>query len=132
MKEINRERFEAWLFSQPREIIIESSNGNRCFLCLFIKETTNQIPYMSGWRHWYPSEVAQQRSERLELPNWVTRLIDREWIMPKSDNTGLITVGQMQDRYRLLFPDFDTGLSLSDSGTENPASTVVLQTEKQT
>lgn len=48
MKEINRERFKAWLFAQDPKRAIVFGSCTDCFMGLFIKETTNHEPEISA------------------------------------------------------------------------------------
>ena len=100
--ELHRERFEAWLFAQPRERVIEAGNGECCFLCSFVKETTNlRKAFFYGWSQWQTHPVI----EPVLLPEWATRLVDPVWCANNSTSRSRleITVGQMQDRYAELF-----------------------------
>lgn len=94
------ERFEAWLFSQPPERVIEARSTDSCFLCSFVKETTNLSPVFY-WAQWSP-----QPTKRLEIPEWAMKLIDLKWTRTVSiggrDST---TVAVMQRRYIELFGD---------------------------
>lgn len=105
MNEINREHFEAWLFSQPLERVIEAGDGTRCVLCSFIKETTNfSRAFFAGWDKWEP----EQNNAALDLPSWAKKLIDRNWLKLVADfdqGKYSVTIASMQRRYLELFPE---------------------------
>lgn len=105
---LNQEQFEAWLFSQPKDRVIESAHGGRCVLCSFVKETTpHQRPWFT-WTDWIPDTSVPNFVGRFEpIPVWARTLIDPEWLRHCSIDPLIlgVTVGQMQARYRELFPD---------------------------
>ena len=98
--ELERERFEAWIFSQPPERVIESGDSERCFLCSFLKETTNEIPRMT-----FVTWGLVGRTLVMPLPDWAKALVDYNWCKAISPYGVLqpITVAQMQQRYIELF-----------------------------
>lgn len=105
--ELNQERFEAWLFSQPPERVIESTNPNDCFLCSFLKETTNIHPTVS-WETW--TDVPNARKiEKYDLPKWSKELINTGDFFSQFPDRR-ITVEQMQERYISLFGHKDLPL----------------------
>jgi hypothetical protein len=88
--ELQRERFEAWLFSQDRDRVIDSADNASCFLCSFLKETTRVRHLYFGWGSW------SANNSMSDLPSWAMKLIDPGWCGAAGAD---ITVGQMQDRY---------------------------------
>lgn len=98
---IERERFEAWLFSQPLSRMIDAANSSHCFLCSFLKETSTAKPSMT-WTDW----DNRTDSKKYPIPSWALRLISREWVMEKDKGfISPVTVKEMQARYLELFPD---------------------------
>lgn len=68
---LNQEHFEAWLFNQPGDRIIEAGYGNRCVLCSFARETGGMpTAYFDGWDEWSP----ELRGPKLLLPDWARLL----------------------------------------------------------
>lgn len=105
MKEINREHFEAWLFNQPKDKVIEAGFGDRCVFCSFIKETTsNSRAFFSGWDKW---TTARHTEPYTELPAWSQQLVNKKWLTSQCNNTFsyAVTVEKIQQRYLELFPD---------------------------
>jgi hypothetical protein len=104
--EINQERFEAWLFSQPADRVIEAGNTCKCFICSFLKETTNVAAPWVLWERWAADYEADYNDTK-SLPKWARKLIDNGWLMEVSESREnyAITCGQMQARYRELFPE---------------------------
>jgi hypothetical protein len=95
---INKETFEAWLFSQLDERIFFYNNNNDCLLCKFLKETTRfSRPDVGGFT-WQ----ADKTLPRENLPLWF------EYLMSKRCATGkAITFGQMKQAWLTLWPETD-------------------------
>lgn len=95
MKEINRERFEAWLFSQPGDRSWNFHDTQQCVLCSFIKETTNHLrPIVGGL--WLTTSIG---GSNVEIDEWV------KVILRTRNEFGIVSAGNMQQRYRELFPE---------------------------
>jgi hypothetical protein len=94
MTELNQEAFEAWLFNQPRDQVVNPTHGADCVLCRFIKfdnrDWANDL-YV-GWHVFIKGRNTQI------LPEWAVKLID-----PDSNIRELNNMGQIQDRYEQLF-----------------------------
>lgn len=93
--QLEQERFEAWLFAQPPERVIESASYNSCFLCSFLKETAQCVKPSFGWFNW-----STERDPFLTwyIPIWATHLVNNG--LPR-----IMTCAQMQTRYIALFGD---------------------------
>jgi hypothetical protein len=97
---INQERFEAWLFSQPLDRVIEAANTDKCFLCSFLKETANVKTTHMTYETWHVDGRAGC------LPSWATKLINPKTLNEWGTMFDLrpISVGSMQELYLELFP----------------------------
>jgi hypothetical protein len=104
--QINRETFEAWLFSQPDDRVIEASNGTKSFFCSFVRETTKYKGFMFGW------EAAHLNSflgPTVVLPSWLKLLLSRENLYRVKGCSGLreeklfLTCGELKQSYITLF-----------------------------
>ena len=96
---IEKERFEAWLFNQPRQRTIDLADVDNCLICAFVKENTNHTWVKAGIEHFF-TLASSGYSKECDTPEWLIQLIFSE--------TGLVakrTFGQMQDSYRQLFPE---------------------------
>ncbi len=101
---INRELFEAWLLSQPRERTYNYMNCNDCLLCKFIKETTScQSVHAGGC-----TITINEACVTLEL--WLANLLGGHSLR------GLTDFGRIQDAYLKLFPDTLVDLSSTKMG----------------
>lgn len=86
---LHQERFEAWLFAQPRDRRIEPANGSNCFLCSFVKETTNLKHPGCDWSTWYDDtttmysyltspdgKIIVKKNPGETIPAWARKLIN--------------------------------------------------------
>lgn len=95
--ELHQERFKAWLFSQPMDRVIDASDSFDCFLCNFIKDTTSISDPVVGYLNWIDGWSSHNRP----IPEWAITLISHHMRIDSYE----FTCGQMQDRYRQLFPE---------------------------
>lgn len=102
--EIEQERFEAWLFSQPPDRVFRWASTQHCAVCEFLNETqrlkaTSGATFSRLWRgEPYTDEGCV--IEEVAWPEWLQRIVVYFPI------NGLpLTVAGLQDRYRELFPD---------------------------
>lgn len=103
MTEINREHFEAWLFSQPEERkfnYLDVTGG--CAVCSFIRETTNFTNCAGGSDASGIDLENRFGGPKVHLPEW----------MKCCSNTTFgvlsvrpLTIGNMRRRYLELFPE---------------------------
>ena len=117
---IDQTRFEDWLFSQSRRRVIEAGHSKTCFLFSFLRETksvSNPTVYLSKWQ-------PEHDGEHLPLPDWLLELLNLSAMerLSKGKYFWPIACGQMQDRYRLLFPAAET-LIVPSEGRFNEANT---------
>lgn len=99
---LHQERFEAWLFNQPAERIINALEGPCCFLASFLKETTrHHNACCVGWMDWVVNDK-RVCTPRL-LPEWARKLINPADIARLGDAIGRTSCGAMQQHYRELF-----------------------------
>ncbi len=96
MNEINRERFEAWLFSQPKERSFIYGDICGCAVASFLKECTSiQDPTVSSDTFRSRADVLLPDAGRKPLPEWLHNQVLR--VRP-------LTIAKMQARYLELFP----------------------------
>ena len=99
MKEINRELWEAWLFSQPKERSFNYADCCACAVCAFTSETTNcKGVIVAGELVWANLSDYPQKP-LTKIPEWLWKVIH-----VFSGNYEL-TVPAMQARYLELFPE---------------------------
>jgi hypothetical protein len=126
MIELHQEHFEAWLFSQPPDRVIEAGDCRDCFLCSFLKETTAiKRVYMDY--HSYNIEA-----QPTPLPSWATRLINQDWLYSRSRSrvsNHPITVAEMQRRYREVFPGSFEPINQKPSTKNQTTNTTIWQKE---
>lgn len=105
MNTINREHFEAWLFSQPRTRAFNYDDvKGGCAVCSFIRETTDWAEACGGSDAGVHKSRGTALMETIPLPDWMkVQTKGVLWALEPISST--ITIGQMQDRYRELFPD---------------------------
>lgn len=127
MTTINRELFEAWLFSQPREREFVYINGLSdeepgCVVCSFLRETTNIKRFAVGdtYMNIYKGESTDY--DAVNLPTWLNEL-------HLASLAGTPTFGAVQDHYLQLFPNTLDGL-FNQSQTEGV--TVSPQQQRET
>jgi len=107
---IEKERFEAWLFNQPKDRTVDLWNGSDCLLCKFIRETTNHRSPMVSWTMFRADDYWQ------EIPGWAKDFVrdsyndwhaDRHYrFLNTNPRIGVydMTFGVLQDRFRKMFP----------------------------
>lgn len=105
MKEINRERFEAWLFSQPKDRNFDYTNPRDCAICAFLKETTNVKTVLSD-----STSTEGYSTEKAVEVGKVFSIETPQWLDGGSSERGVVwaeplTIENMQKRYLELFPD---------------------------
>lgn len=110
MNEINRESFEAWLFSQPpeREFNYSDIKGG-CAVCTFVRETTSYSEACGGSDYYgvrLKNNWADVNPEIVPLPDWlksgsggVLNVLER-----RPGPLFVLTIQNMQRRYLELFP----------------------------
>lgn len=119
--EINRERFEAWLFSQPRERTFNYMDGNGgCLICHFFQQTTKLAASVGG--NYYtvaeslPAAIGRYiYGERETIPFWLYSLLDQR---ERRGLTQTNSYGHMQDAYVRLY-----GPVNGSPGPEEPSTT---------
>lgn len=99
--EFNHEHFEAWLLSQNPSRAIDLVQGKPtdqpgCLLCNFARET---LPgrWNSGWISMGSINKHGETHLVIMCPEWIGKMIG-----VRTDKT---TMGEMQTKYRELFPD---------------------------
>lgn len=118
--EINKERFEAWLYSQPRSRVFNLADQGDCLLCSFMHETSN-IQIRASWDAFVVMDGLTGRIDpenQGKVPEWFKRVVNGYSCRPApSIKTGgptgqyhdaymrpLWTAGELQDRFRSIFP----------------------------
>jgi len=101
MNEINRERFEAWLFAQPRDRKFKYGDPQDCAVCRFFKETT-KLSRVSACKYGVRLDSFEYTHS---YPDWLYKVVDL--------NCCGLTSATMQDTYRQLFPDFEPAPELA-------------------
>lgn len=94
--ELQKERFEAWLFSQPREREVDLSDVNNCLLCRFYRETTKLHIYALWHKLW--NVFTPQ--EAILIPEWFQKVV-------RSGIEYQTTFGAMQDAFRETFKEVE-------------------------
>lgn len=92
---IEKEKFEAWLYSQPRDRRVDLSDGTDCLICKFVKETTNCIRPRATWGQLLVDHLSPY--DWTNLPEWLTNHIE-------PNRSTLQTFGEIQDSFREIFP----------------------------
>lgn len=105
MQEISKERFEAWLFAQPLDRVINATNCHHCFLGCFVQETTKHYPTIYGKTY----RLCSEQENAIPLPDWFLQLLPTEITYKRNS----MTCKELQARYITLFgpvfPDATTG-----------------------
>jgi hypothetical protein len=120
MTEINREQFEAWLFSQPDERLFIYTEGGEtdktgCLVCNFLREQTglNGFNVSVCWVSYGPT-----LTDRMHFQEWLMNLLQRRSPSPFSaKETKLNYVSMFGD------PSFSPELKLSENRAEQHAAT---------
>lgn len=107
MKEINRELFEAWLFSQPleRKFHYVKVDGS-CAICCFVKETIKIEDVWGGSR--FINGTINGTPIKIPVPSWwdINGHGERyEAPLSRCHNAGTLTIANMQRRYIEMFGD---------------------------
>lgn len=115
---INREHFEAWLFSQPDERTFEYIYGSYdsnpgCLLCNFLRETTNINKFEVG------RIIVSMNGTNYPLPNWFINLLSKQWLKEHEFYSRNITFKEVKEHYLLLFPNAVVGSNDSPAIAEN-------------
>jgi hypothetical protein len=103
--EINRERFEAWLFSQPDERMFDYMDVNGgCAVCAFIRETTQHKEACGGVTNvWLSRSNCLDEVNSYHIPNWLRST--KNGVLTAYIRTDQLFVHQMKRRYIELFGD---------------------------
>lgn len=116
--EIHRERFEAWLFSQPDERGFVYSDPKNCLVCMFIKETSAfNNPEVGPLDYKAAPHLPVQplppfiRNGRLEKS-----LLAVGWL---GGAGNAYSFGSVKRRYLKLFPDFSPTSDVNRESAEN-------------
>jgi hypothetical protein len=108
MNEINRERFEAWLFSQQKDREFDYTDLRECLICKFIRETSSLKVRMVT-----PGFIALEGSPSIPMPKWLDT-DDATLGKPSSllatghmrhTQDGMIPFSEVTKRYVELFGD---------------------------
>lgn len=103
MKEISRELFEAWLFSQPKEREFNyMDNTGGCAVCAFVRETTSHANAKGG------AKTVEIGNRSIQMPEWlragtqgVLSVADEDHCRCTADFVP-VSIRGMQKRYRQL------------------------------
>jgi len=97
---IEKERFEAWLFAQPRERQFRYSSPCNCLNALFLKENTHLKQPLVGDSFFIEEYKEYGSAETTPIPAWNMQLLSRF-----VERNGYTTFGEMQDRWKELWPE---------------------------
>ena len=103
MKTIEREHFEHWLFSQPKDREFDYTRSSECAICAFLKETTSvQNPVVDA-------KTISTELFTIPTPKWLDDGYGEDG-KPRGDVRGVVrvwplTIANMRRRYLELFPD---------------------------
>lgn len=100
--EIEQERFEAWLFSQPTERVFVWTSVEHCAVCEFLNETQSLVATSGAWwsNLWVKQPFEAKMVARIEWPDWLNDTV--KWVV---HNKPELSIAHLQARYRELFPD---------------------------
>lgn len=94
--EINRERFEAWLFAQPEDRVVDLGSTDSCLMCSFVQETSpNQINF-TGWKSFYWKNTGD--FSLYSVPEWFDLFINKRF-RGKALSTCKVTFSHLQKLY---------------------------------
>lgn len=127
--QINRETFEAWLFTQPDERTYNFIDYSDCLLCKFIKETTNIENIRVGSTYFRVNGKCQ------EFDDWLMRYAIG--FNPKANTSLAIgaTFGNAKLLYTIIFGNPTTFDEISSNGMTSRAhaeSVTIKQNENTT
>lgn len=119
---IHKERFEAWLFSQPDERRFDYVDNRNCIGCCFLREMARFDLLSFG-----PDAVYDKHATRFPLPEWFTNLLRVVRIdnpsgfvfNPGGLSSHWITFGEIKRAWLALFPETsicDAGDGVSNAG----------------
>jgi hypothetical protein len=97
---IEKEHFEAWLYSQPKDMLVDLADGNNCLLCRFVRDTTG-LPIRALWDVFVtPTGMVRPYSFYNRIPEWFRAMIN-----PAMSMLGSVqSMGELQDVFRKVFP----------------------------
>ncbi len=97
MKDLQRERFEAWLDNQPPERWFDywDVNGG-CAICSFVRETTSH-KVVTGGHFIVRLGLIGSGADEVPIPEWMRRMV--------VDSRENLTIANMKRRYLELFPE---------------------------
>jgi len=100
--EINRERFEAWLFAQPKDRVVCLGSTEDCLLCSFVRETSPRNIIFSGWRYfrWHNTDYAGFDAD--VIPVWFEEFIVNRF-RGRLARECTVTFNQLQKLYTETF-----------------------------
>jgi hypothetical protein len=115
--QIQKERFEAWLFARPDQEKFNYTSNCDCLVARFLKETVNQPYYVS--RRCYSRDLSSllqayntghaDEVRTFELPKWLFDLMECDDIMygglRGGHRTGQCSMGFVKQRYLELYGD---------------------------
>lgn len=125
--EINRESFEAWLFSQPKERVFDYRNTDgTCVICSFVKETTNAKGVCGGGGFVVTSNGFIPTPAWWESQSVSLTMPDMDTVSAKArDRDGfyspIITILDLQQAYIAMFGDPNAEIP-ADATVENPVT----------
>lgn len=93
---IEKERFEAWLMSQPGERKIDISDPCGCLAHHFINDSTGEFRRIGAYTH-----VTENYEDMQWLPGWFTDFLNH-WMMAR-----FISCAEVQAHWRKCFPEPD-------------------------
>lgn len=103
--QLEKERFEAWLFSQPDDRKWNYGDSENCAGCCFVRETTNVKNPNFGGHYWRIG-----RNE-FEIPKWLFNTI-----VPLPIH---FTAAHAKAQWRKLFPETDPQIAHISTLTVN-------------
>lgn len=130
MNKINREQFEAWLFSQPDERQLNYVQGQSykypgCLVCNFLREIVGLTCFYvsSNDIGWWSPEI--NNSQKFQFEDWLYSLLEEIVAYPESE----FTIKQAKNSYLLLFPNAIVGNNDSPAIADASLNSIAKVTE---
>jgi len=109
---IEKERFEAWLFSQPRDRYFRFTNSRGCLICSFLNETMKGKWFVDAW-DFGPIDKHGDYCYYHQLPKWLVEMVDKIRMSPGYH--GYITISKAQDAFLAMFGEATDALTDSSA-----------------
>jgi hypothetical protein len=105
---INKETFEAWLFSQPDDRTFDYMDNRDCLVCKYVKEVVGYKKNFSVGADYI--RLHESLFTEFTFEKWFIDLLGERYNFSKHSEVSIFTFGEMKEAWLELWPDTENDL----------------------